>query len=232
MRTNIFFTLFQPSHTHTQNTRVFIVTMILPNNLPFFNRDNSSSRNKRENSSSFRRHHRSALSSWKALTPPGKGGVLCVLTVSLAQPTRAALAGSSSSNNKKKNAQQQQKAGDFVSLGVVDLSSILCQEFGVSGIVGVGVGCALKSAVKVAAVSFASFFALLKWLEMNDLVDVKWKNVNKLVKKASLVADLNHDGKIDSKDLQHAKMKAVGFFESALPSAGGLLAGMSLGLKL
>jgi len=159
---------------------------------------------------------------------------LCALTVSLAQPTRAALAGSSSSSNeKKKNAQRhQQKAGDLVSLGSVDFCSVFCQEFGVSGIVGVGVGCALKSALKVAAVSFASFFALLKWLEMNDLVDVKWKNVNKLVKKASLVADLNHDGKIDSKDLQHAKMKAVGFFESALPSAGGLLAGMSLGLKL
>ena len=157
---------------------------------------------------------------------------MCALTVSLAHPTRAALAGSSS-NAKKKNAQrQQQKAGDLVSLGSVDFCSVFCQEFGVSGIVGVGVGCALKSALKVAAVSFASFFALLKWLEMNDLVDVKWKNVNKLVKKASLVADLNHDGKIDSKDLQHAKMKAVGFFESALPSAGGLLAGMSLGLKL
>jgi uncharacterized membrane protein (Fun14 family) len=212
--------------------------MILPNNLPFFNRDSSSSsgRNGRlENSSSFRRHHRSSSSSsWKALTSPGKGGVLCALTVSLAHPTRAALAGSSSSSNaKKKNAQRQhQKAGELVSLGSVDFCSVFCQEFGVSGIVGVGVGCALKSALKVAAVSFASFFALLKWLEMNDLVDVKWKNVNKLVKKASLVADLNHDGKIDSKDLQHAKMKAVGFFESALPSAGGLLAGMSLGLKL
>ena len=44
--------------------------------------------------------------------------------------------------------------------------------------------------------------------------------------------DLNNDGKIDAKDLELAKAKAVGFFGTALPSASGLAAGIMIGLKI
>ena len=80
--------------------------------------------------------------------------------------------------------------------------------------------------------AFAEFCAELRWLELNDLVDVKWGNVNRLVGKTTMLADLNNDGKLDAKDLEIAKAKAVGFFGNALPSAGGLSAGIMLGLKL
>lgn len=124
------------------------------------------------------------------------------------------------------------KAGDLFQLDVKEFGKIFTQEFGVSTAVGVGVGYAIKSTVKVACLGVASFFALLRWLEMNDLIDVKWKNVEKFVQKGSLVADLNKDGKVDLNDVQYAKVKAVGFFETALPSAGGLMSGIALGLKL
>ena len=75
-------------------------------------------------------------------------------------------------------------------------------------------------------------YAFLRWLELNDIVDVKWENLRRLVGKTTKLADLNGDGKIDAKDLTLAKAKAVGFFGSAVPSASGLAAGIAVGLKL
>ena len=69
-------------------------------------------------------------------------------------------------------------------------------------------------------------------LELNDIVDVKYKNIEKLVGKTVMIADLKNDGKIDAKDLELAKAKAVGFFGTALPSASGLAAGIMIGLKI
>lgn len=69
-------------------------------------------------------------------------------------------------------------------------------------------------------------------LELNDIVNVKYDNLSKLVGKTSkVVLDVNKDGKIDQKDFFAAKAKAVGFLSSALPSAGGLSAGIMLGIK-
>ena len=78
----------------------------------------------------------------------------------------------------------------------------------------------------------ASVYAFLKWLELNDIIDVKWKNLERLVGKTSRVLDVNNDGKIDEKDLFAAKAKAVGFLSSTVPSAAGLGAGIMLGLRI
>ena len=63
-------------------------------------------------------------------------------------------------------------------------------------------------------------------------MEVRYDNLRKLVGKTSMVVmDVNKDGVVDEKDFFAAKAKAVGFLSSALPSAGGLSAGIMLGLK-
>ena len=90
----------------------------------------------------------------------------------------------------------------------------------------------LQKPPSMSGVVLASVYAFLRWLELNDIVDVKWENLRRLVGKTTKLADLNGDGKIDAKDLKLAKAKAVGFFGSAVPSASGLCAGIAIGLKL
>ena len=79
----------------------------------------------------------------------------------------------------------------------------------------------------------ASVYAFLRWLELNDIIDVKWKNLERLVGTTSrVVLDVNKYGKVDEKDIYAAKAKAVGFLSSAVPSAAGLSAGIMLGLRI
>ena len=113
-----------------------------------------------------------------------------------------------------------------------DFAALFSKELGISGAVGVGVGLMAKAAAKTAFIMLASVYAFIRWLELNDIVDVKYKNLEKLVGKTVMIADLNNDGKIDAKDLELAKAKAVGFFGTALPSASGLAAGIMIGLKI
>ena len=124
------------------------------------------------------------------------------------------------------------KVAQLAGLDMGDFAALFTTELGVSGAVGVGVGIMAKAAAKTALVVLASVYAFLRWLELNDIVDVKWENLRRLVGKTTKLADLNGDGKIDAKDLTLAKAKAVGFFGSAVPSASGLCAGIAIGLKL
>ena len=137
----------------------------------------------------------------------------------------SAHAGKSASKDAKKVAQ-------LAGLDMGDFAALFTTELGVSGAVGVGVGILAKAAAKTALMVLASVYAFLRWLELNDIVDVKWENLRRLVGKTTKLADLNGDGKIDAKDLKLAKAKAVGFFGSAVPSASGLCAGIAIGLKL
>ena len=124
------------------------------------------------------------------------------------------------------------KGAQLDGLDMGDFAALFTTELGISGAVGVGVGILAKAAAKTALMVLASVYAFLRWLELNDIVDVKWENLRRLVGKTTKLADLNGDGKIDAKDLQLAKAKAVGFFGSAVPSASGLAAGIAVGLKL
>ena len=137
----------------------------------------------------------------------------------------SAHAGKSASKDAKKVAQ-------LAGLNMGDFAALFTTELGISGAVGVGVGILAKAAAKTALMVLASVYAFLRWLELNDIVDVKWENLRRLVGKTTKLADLNGDGKIDAKDLKLAKAKAVGFFGSAVPSASGLCAGIAIGLKL
>ena len=137
----------------------------------------------------------------------------------------SAHAGKSASKDAKKVAQ-------LAGLDMADFAALFTTELGISGAVGVGVGILAKAAAKTALMVLASVYAFLRWLELNDIVDVKWENLRRLVGKTTKLADLNGDGKIDAKDLKLAKAKAVGFFGSAVPSASGLCAGIAIGLKL
>ena len=124
------------------------------------------------------------------------------------------------------------KVAQLAGLDMGDFAALFTTELGISGAVGVGVGIMAKVAAKTALMVLASVYAFLRWLELNDIVDVKWENLRRLVGKTTKLADLNGDGKIDAKDLKLAKAKAVGFFGSAVPSASGLCAGIAIGLKL
>ena len=124
------------------------------------------------------------------------------------------------------------KVAQLAGLDMGDFAALFTTELGISGAVGVGVGIIAKVAAKTALMVLASVYAFLRWLELNDIVDVKWENLRRLVGKTTKLADLNGDGKIDAKDLTLAKAKAVGFFGSAVPSASGLCAGIAIGLKL
>ena len=155
---------------------------------------------------------------------PGAGVAVTVAALALTHAP-AALAG-------KKTAEPTPSKTLIAGMDPADFALLFSKELGISGAVGVGVGIVAKLAAKTAFMVLASVVALLRWLELNDLVDVKWGNVNRLVGKTTMLADLNNDGKLDAKDLEIAKAKAVGFFGNALPSAGGLTAGIMLGLKL
>jgi uncharacterized membrane protein (Fun14 family) len=114
-----------------------------------------------------------------------------------------------------------------------ELSKLFGTEFGISGVVGLGVGILGKTVAKFSIMVLASVYAFLRWLELNDIIDVKWKNLERLVGKTSrVVLDVNKDGKVDEKDIYAAKAKAVGFLSSAVPSAAGLSAGIMLGLRI
>ena len=124
------------------------------------------------------------------------------------------------------------KGAQLAGLDIGDFAALFSAELGISGAVGVGVGILAKAAAKTALMVLASAYAFLRWLELNDIVDVKWENLRRLVGKTTRLADLNGDGKVDAKDLRLAKAKAVGFFGSAVPSASGLAAGIAIGLKV
>jgi uncharacterized membrane protein (Fun14 family) len=117
-------------------------------------------------------------------------------------------------------------------LDVGGFAALFTTELGVSGAVGLGVGVMAKAAAKTALLVLTAVYALIRWLELNDFVEVKWDNLHKFVGKTTKLADLNNDGKVDVEDLQLAKAKALGFFGSFLPSASGLAAGIAVGLKL
>jgi|Transcript_5871 uncharacterized membrane protein (Fun14 family) len=147
-------------------------------------------------------------------------------TLALSSVSTSAHAGKKPVPEKKKPKTQ------IAGLDVGDFALLFGSELGISGAVGVGCGIMAKAAAKTSLLVLAAVYAFLRWLELNDIVDVKYENLAKLAGKTAMIADLNKDGKIDAKDVNMAKAKAVGFFGSALPSVTGFSAGIAIGLKL
>lgn len=124
------------------------------------------------------------------------------------------------------------KAAAEPRLDALDFTALFSRELGISGVVGVGVGVAVKALGSKVLVGLASAVAALRWLELNDIVDVKWDHVHALTQRtAQQHLDLNRDGKIDEHDLFALKAKVVNFYTSAVPSAAGFSAGFALGLR-
>ena len=156
------------------------------------------------------------------------GGNAIALTVASATLTHAPSAFAGSKKGGKNKPEDLLDKIDFA-----ELSKLFGTEFGISGVVGLGVGILGKTVAKFSIMVLASVYAFLRWLELNDIIDVKWKNLELLVGKTSrVVLDVNKDGKVDEKDIYAAKAKAVGFLSSAVPSAAGLSAGIMLGLRI
>ena len=116
-------------------------------------------------------------------------------------------------------------------LDALDFGALFSRQMGISGVVGLGAGMAIKSLGSKILITVASFVALLRWLELNDLVDVKWENVHAIVKSSSSVLDVNKDGKVDEHDFFAIKAKVINFYTSAVPSAAGFTAGFAAGLS-
>lgn len=124
------------------------------------------------------------------------------------------------------------KASAEPRLDALDFTALFSRELGISGVVGVGVGVAVKALGSKVLVGLASAVAALRWLELNDIVDVKWDHVHALTRRtAQQHLDVNRDGKIDEHDLFALKAKVVNFYTSAVPSATGFSAGFALGLR-
>ena len=117
-------------------------------------------------------------------------------------------------------------------LDALDFTALFSQEFGISGVVGVGAGLIFRALGLNIAIAAASFFAALRWLELNDLVDVKWKNVHAFAQRNSKFLDINGDGRVDQHDFFALKAKIVNFYTAAVPSAAGFAAGFTLGIRL
>lgn len=132
-----------------------------------------------------------------------------------------------------KSAQAKGKQADLQPrLDALDFTALFSQEFGISGVVGVGAGLIFRALGLNIAIAAASFFAALRWLELNDLVDVKWENVHAFAQRNSKFLDINGDGRVDQHDFFALKAKIVNFYTAAVPSAAGFAAGFTLGIRL
>ena len=114
----------------------------------------------------------------------------------------------------------------------MEFATIVAREFGISGIVGLGAGLAVRALAMNACVVFASVVAFLRWLEMNDVVDVKWQKARELARRGANVFDVNRDGVVDGRDANALKEKVVNFYSACVPSAAGVGAGFLFGLRL
>lgn len=153
----------------------------------------------------------------------GKGsGVACALAAIVTLGCDAARAAAK---------QPAGKGAEETTLDALDFGALFSRQLGISGVVGLGAGMAVKTLGSKILITLASFVALLRWLELNDLVEVKWANVHALSKRTSLVLlDVNNDGKVDEHDFFAIKAKAINFYTAAVPSVAGFTAGFAAGL--
>ena len=105
------------------------------------------------------------------------------------------------------------------------------KECGLSGVVGLAAGMALKSALSLLAVGVAGVFAVGLWLELNGLITIHRDRFGPWLANQTKILDLNNDGVFDAKDVKIAKAKAMGFITQSLPSAGGFATGFMTGLR-
>jgi uncharacterized membrane protein (Fun14 family) len=65
-------------------------------------------------------------------------------------------------------------------------------------------------------------------LAYGGFITVNWSHVHKSM---NVMLDVNHDGKLDATDFKAVVKKSLGILSQGVPSVGGFLSGLMLGLK-
>ncbi|KAJ1620094.1 FUN14 family-domain-containing protein [Pavlovales sp. CCMP2436] len=101
-------------------------------------------------------------------------------------------------------------------------------EFGVGAFAGYAAGFVLKRAAQVVIFTVGCLFVGMQVMANHGYVTVHWDRIE-LAWKSQF--DTNHDGKIDSDDMNMQYEQVVKVLESGVPGAGGFTAGFLLGLR-
>lgn len=165
-------------------------------------------------SSGGRRPH-----TWRRRAVRAAGAVAAGAALSSATPARAA-----------KKAPAASAEPDMIETAMI-IGTKFVKECGLSGVVGLAAGMALKSALSLLAVGVAGVFAVGLWLELNGLITIHRDRFGPWLANQTKILDLNNDGVFDAKDVKIAKAKAMGFITQSLPSAGGFATGFMTGLR-
>lgn len=112
--------------------------------------------------------------------------------------------------------------------GLPDVTGLQLQMAGVSGLTGYTAGFAVKRTFKVFVFTSGCIFLGLQCLANNGLIDVHWDRIQQRI---NGLADLNHDGLVDGRDLQSAQDDLQAYLSAGLPSAGAFSAAFLLGLR-
>lgn len=95
-------------------------------------------------------------------------------------------------------------------------------------LMGVCSGFALKKVSKVGAVALGGLFVLLQCASYSGYIDV---NYQKLQRDMTDYLDLNHDGVLDTKDLDSLYKSVMKVLEFSLPAGSGYAAGFLVGFR-
>lgn len=101
-------------------------------------------------------------------------------------------------------------------------------NLGFSGVAGICVGKAIKVVSGMVALFLGIAFVATQVAASQGIISVNWTDIEHMVTKS---LDQNKDGKVDVSDAKHHLNKALGLLAQGVPSVGGFLAGLTLGLK-
>ena len=102
-------------------------------------------------------------------------------------------------------------------------------ELGMSGLLGVCSGMALKKIGKNAAVIVGTVFVMFQAFQRLGYIDI---NMKKVTKDLSTLADVDGDGKFDEKDVMLMWQRLKSMLEENMPSAASYGTGFGIGFYL
>ena len=100
-------------------------------------------------------------------------------------------------------------------------------QLGLSGLLGICSGVALKHAGRKVAIVIGGVFVVLQGLHYLGYIHIDY---NKATQDATNLLDLDQDGKLTEKDIQVAMDKVASVLATGVESAGSFAGGMALGI--
>mmetsp|Transcript_3316 Transcript_3316/g.5524 ORF Transcript_3316/g.5524 Transcript_3316/m.5524 type:complete len:201 (-) Transcript_3316:156-758(-) len=128
--------------------------------------------------------------------------------------------------------QLREDLGGIMGPAGVRLKSVF--ESGVPAQVGYGFmmgyssGFCLKKVSKMLAFGLGGIFIVVQAMSYNGYINVNYGGIQKDIEN---LLDLNKDGKVDAKDVEHGMNKIQDMLEYNMPSGGGFTTGLILGLR-